>query len=637
MRRILFQAITDSSSTMTRIEAWRNSSDCASSTACTVTSPRSVFGRLPEPRNCPRLPDRGVRFSIQRVMITTLTVRDFALIEHLRLDLSTGLTVVTGETGAGKSIVVDALGLALGERADSAMVRDGARKAIVELEISAEGLEAGKEQIETLGADWQPVLILRREIPAKGVSRCFINDSPAPVSVLREFGDRIVDIHGQHEHQSLLRSETHIGILDSFAGHGGLLAEYADARNKLCEVSRKLSSARLDKERLHARRSEIGGRLKQIDAVDPREGEDDDLERDLKVAEHAERIAALAHELLDVLYDGEGNAADSLGRARRCLSELSSIDSSTAQLAGEIDSATASVGEVARTLRGYAERVEFQPELCEKFRARLASIQELKRRFGSTLPELIDLRKALRRELEGLADIDQTIATLETALRDARVPASAAAAALHESRAQAAYSLSSAVASALAGLGMPNTRFETRLELLPVDADKTDLYVHIESREAAAQENGCDSAAFFISTNLGEDVKPLVKVASGGEVSRIMLALKSVAAGNPRVPVMVFDEIDTGVSGATASAVGRAMKRLAADHQIIAVTHLPQIAACGDAHLLAEKSDDGARTRTTVRMLDRGERIREIARLLSGDVVTDSAIRGAEDLIKQHG
>ncbi|MBI5648553.1 MAG: DNA repair protein RecN [Ignavibacteriae bacterium] len=563
-------------------------------------------------------------------MIAALTIKHFALIEELRIELGHGLTVITGETGAGKSIVVDALGLALGERADADSVRDGAAKAVIEAEFHAADLRWLEADLAALGVEWQDPLILRREVAAKGSSRCFINDSPVTVSQLKSVGDRLVDIHGQHEHQSLLRPEAHLTLLDAFGGHAPLLETYEEAYSALSSAAKDLEKAYRDRERLEERRAVLDMHLREIGAVDPQSGEDDDIERELRIAEHAEKIATLGNNILGVLFDGEQNATDQLGRARRDLADLTGIDPALASLEHELSSAAAGIDETVRTLRTYTETIDFSPARCEALRTRLAELLSLKRKYRCTLPELLDKRDELRRERDSLENIDATIETLQAQLRTQRADASEKAEALTAARTRAAGTLGKDVARALKDLGIQRARFETRIEQRAAD---TEPFLEYNGRRVQARPDGADAAEFYLSANVGEDVRPLAKVASGGEVSRIMLAMKSLFAGRSPVPVMVFDEIDTGVSGAVAHKVGRAMHDLARRHQILAITHLPQIAAAGAGHLVVEKVVHGARTSTHVRRLETSEREHEIARLISGDHVTPAAERTARDLL----
>ena len=567
-------------------------------------------------------------------MLTSLSIENVALIERLRIEFAAGLTVMTGETGAGKSIVIDALGLVLGERADTALIRDGAARAIVEAEIDAASVARLRGRIEALGADWQPVLILRREVTLKGVSRCFLNDTPVSVSILKSIGDAIVDIHGQHEHQSLLRSETHVDILDAFGGLDGAREEFRAAYQQLADAIATLDAAERARDVMEERRAVIEHQRREIQAVNPLVDEDADIERDLRVAEHAEKIATLTHELTALLFDGETNAVDALGRSQRIVSDLAGIDETLAPLKAELAAAMADVEDVVRTVRTYAENVEYNPVRIEGLRHRLMELAAIKRKFRMTLSEILEKRDALAAEFSGLENIDDTIDALEHAVSEQRARSSALGCTLSAARAAAGAKLADAVRQELKELGIKAARFETRLGRKPAGREAN--WLDDGSARVAAGEQGLDLVEFYLSTNVGEDIKPLVKVVSGGEVSRVMLALKSLFAGKASIPVMVFDEIDVGVSGTIAQKVGAAMRRLARAHQVIAITHLPQIAACGDGHLLVEKRVAGRRTYTDVRALDGEERVREVARLMSGELISGAAIESARELMKTH-
>lgn len=565
-------------------------------------------------------------------MLTSLLIRNFALIEEIRITLGPGLTVMTGETGAGKSIVIDALGLVLGERADTTMIRQGCDKAVAEVELDAERLPLLRDAVEALGAEWQPVLILRREVSAKGNSRAFVNDTPVPVNALRELGDRLVDIHGQHEHQSLLRTETHRTVLDSDPAIAAPLAAYRETYHDFVAALAELEDARRTRDRIEERRVIAEHQLREITVVNPVADEDDAIERELRMVEHSEKLATAASGIVDLLYDGEHNVVDMLGRCEKLLADIARIDAGVEPLAREVDASAAGLAEIARSMRDYLERIEFTPERAEQLRHRLAEITALKRKFRVSLPELLDRKDALARELDGLDTIDDRIETLERRVAALRATVATAAAALSAARRASADVLGAAVITALKGLGIRNARFETRIDALP--ATRAD--VRALDRDGAAvscDEHGWDMVEFFLSTNVGEEPKPLAKVVSGGEVSRIMLALKSIFAGRDDIPIMVFDEIDVGVSGGIARKVGEAMHRLARTRQIIAITHLPQIAGLGDAHLQVEKHVRNGRTSTRIAALDDDARVSEIARLLSGEKITPAALQSARELM----
>ncbi|MFZ1730324.1 MAG: DNA repair protein RecN [Bacteroidota bacterium] len=566
-------------------------------------------------------------------MLTSLVIRNFALIEEIRIDIGPGLTVMTGETGAGKSIVVDALGLVLGERADTTMVRQGSEKAVVEAELDAPALVQLRPLVEAMEAEWLPQLILRREVSAKGNSRAFVNDTPVPVSALRELGDRLVDIHGQHEHQSLLRAETHRVVLDSDPSVESALADYQKLYHAFTASVHELEEARRTRDRIDERRLLAEHQLNEISLVNPLAGEDEAIERELKMVEHSEKLATASNEIVNILYDGEENVVDMLGRSEKLLAEIARIDSSIESLQLEVTSTTAGLAEIARTMRDYLERIDFAPDRAEQLRHRLAEIIGLKRKYRLSLEELLEKKESLATELAGLDSIDDRIASLERQSETLRAKTATAASALHAVRETASTHLGRSICSALKDLGIKNAQFETRMESIPASsADKR--YLLRDGVPVHCDEYGWDGLEFYLSTNLGEEPKPLAKVVSGGEVSRIMLAIKSIFAGRDGIPIMVFDEVDVGVSGGIARKVGEAMRKLARAHQIIAITHLPQIAGVGRAHLKVEKNVKNGRTSTHVSSLDDDGRIREIARLLSGDKVTEASLQSARELMQ---
>ncbi len=566
-------------------------------------------------------------------MLTSLFIKNFALIDEIGIDFRSGLTVLTGETGAGKSIVIGALGLVLGGRADTTMIRQGAEKSVIEAEFDASVLVHLRGMVEGLGAEWQPVLILRREISLKGNSRCFVNDSPLPVSGLRALGDLLIDIHGQHEHQSLLRQETHRGVLDSYGGHAAQAEEYRNAFASFNELLMKREQALDRRDKIEERRVIAGHQLREIQLLDPAGGEDETIVRELKVVEHAEKLAVHAHELLELLYDGERNVADDLGSATRLLGELIHIDTSLQPLSSEIESASAVVAETTRTIRDYLDDVDFTPERAEQLRHRLAELDGLKRKFRLSLSDILLKRDQLELELEQLDSIDDVIETLEKAVETSRAECSRLASRLSRQRKNTGKKLGKAIAEKLGELGINNAVFETKLDSETYTGEKGHFLTSGDKR-VRASVNGWDDVEFWLSANVGEQTRPLAKVVSGGEVSRIMLALKTLFAGRESIPIMVFDEIDVGVSGQIAQKVGAAMKQLSESHQIIAITHLPQIAGLGDTHLVVEKQVAGKRTQTGVRRLPDDERATEVARLLSGEHITEASIRSARELMQ---
>lgn len=566
-------------------------------------------------------------------MLRHLTIRNYALIDRLDVQFGPGLNIITGETGAGKSIIIDALGLVLGARADAAAVRRGAEKAVVEGIFSAAGNGGVARLLERGGFDATDEVILRREVNAKGQSRAFINDTPATLSLLKEAGELLVDLHGQHEHQSLLRVETHRVLLDGYGRLGTLAAEFAAAHATASDAKASLRDLRARGDRLRERRSLVEFQLGEIDAVGPVAGEEQRLDRELAVLENAEKLFASTERLHRVLYDGENAVHDGLVVARNELEDLARIDPSFAEAAAEAASAAAIVDELAKSVQAYNSRIEFNPGRLEEIRERLGALSLLRKKYGGSLESVIAKREELAGELALSENFDEEAARLDRELAAAVGRASEIALRLSTKRREVARRVAAAVVAELRTLGIPNAAFEAVVSTRPVPAGES--LVRLGEEWFAADETGMDHVEFHVSANAGQEPRPLVKVASGGEISRIMLALKMILAKSDRLPLLVFDEIDSGVSGRIAQAVGGSLKRLAGFHQILAITHLPQIAGFADSHYVVEKEERNGSTSTGMRLLDPDESVGEVAKLMSGAEVTGAALESAKVLIRR--
>lgn len=566
-------------------------------------------------------------------MLVSLHIRNVAVIEDLRLEVGEGLTILTGETGAGKSIVIDALGLVLGDRADSTIIRDGADKAVVEAEFTRLDSAIFGPLAENLDIEHRDPWILRREVSSRG-SRCFVNDSPVTVSVLKKIGDLLVDVHGQHDHQALLHAENHGRVLDGCGNYEELLEEWRRGFERFRTAVRNRRQA--DERRRHAteRTILIDHELRQIAAVQPKEGEDHAIERELKVAEQGEKILSGVQACIEDLYGDDRSAMDLLTRSGRHLRDLVHLVPALADSAEQLESIEGLLSDLVRDLRSCIEAIDVSPDHCETLRNRLADLNRLKRMLGSDVATILQRRTELEAERDALEHLDEDLETVRRELEHAREEASRLAALLSARRTETARRLEAALTTELDALGIPRARFAVSLDALPVVTDDEALLD--AGRPRGADESGWDRIEFHFSANPGEDLKPLARIISGGEASRVMLALKRVLAEKDAIPVLLFDEIDTGVSGPIAHKVGQAMRALALHHQIIAITHLPQIAALGSAHLLVEKHVRKGRTYTTIRSLSREERIRETARLMSGDGISEAALKNAEQLF-HHG
>lgn len=566
-------------------------------------------------------------------MLRTLSIKNFALIEHLEVGFGPGLNIITGETGAGKSILIGALGLILGERADATSVRTGSEKAVVEGVFTAPGDRRVTPLLGSHQIDAGDELILRRELGAGGQSRAFVNDTPATLAVLREIGDLLVDLHGQHDHQSLLRIESHRVMLDDFGRLDALVEEFGSAWREASAAKTALEDLRAREEQLKERRSLVEFQLGEIDAVGPETGEEDRLERELTIQGNSEKLFSATERLYGALYEGENAVHDRLILARNELEDLARIDPSFSAARDEAASATAIVDELAKFIRSYNSRIEFSPERLEEIRDRLGALALLRKKYGGSLDAVVARRDALAAELELADNIEAETARAADRLNDRISRASAAAERLSHKRRETGKTICAAVIEALGELGMTNAVFET--SIVNRETAENRSLVRLGSRWYEANERGMDFVEFHVSANRGEKPRPLAKVASGGEISRIMLAMKMILAKSDRLPLLIFDEIDSGVSGRAARAVGESMRKLSHFHQIIAITHLPQIAGCADTHYVVEKKEERKRTLTSMKKLDPAGRVTEVAKLMSGAEVTGAALESARELIDQ--
>jgi DNA repair protein RecN (Recombination protein N) len=564
-------------------------------------------------------------------MIKSLTIKNYALIEELSAEFSSGLVILTGETGAGKSIIIDALGMIIGERASSEVVRTDAEKAIVEGLFDVTDNTKLTALLEENELDVRNELIARREISSRGQTRCFINDSPVSLAFLRQVGDLLVDLHGQHEHQSLLRAETHCGMLDDFGGLGSIVDTYKAAYRTYLDLQTKRSELSTQEQHLREKREFIKFQIQEIDAVNPEEGEEERLEQELTILENGEQLFSATSQLYAMLYEGDHSVHDMLVVARNQLQNLAGIDKQFQEQAAECSSAVAIVSELAKFVQHYSSAIEFSPERLEELRNRMGRLSLLKKKYGGSLEHVIQYRKDIGSQHDLAENFSSVLATVSKDLDTAHAECVKMAERLSAKRAASARKLETALKAELTKLGIQHPRFSVRIVRHGEHTDGNTASA--ANGSTRLNDRGFDNVEFFISTNPGEDEKPLSKVASGGEISRIMLALKSVLAKSDRLPVLIFDEIDVGVSGRIAQTVGLSLSSLSKFHQVIAITHLPQIAGLADQHFAVSKSVSGSRTTTTLRKLNLEERIQEVAKLMSGAEVTKAGMAGARELM----
>jgi len=579
-----------------------------------------------------RLSSKETNTSLIYFMLKTLYIKNYALIDELTIEFGSGLNIITGETGAGKSILIGALGVVLGDRSSAESVRKGSEKAVIEAVIEAVNNKRVEQLLKDHDFEVRGEMILRREISAKGQSRCFINDSPATLALLKEVGDLSIDLHGQHDHQSLLRVESHIRLLDEYGGLGGLVEEFQRQLESLKNTQKRLTELRQREKRMREQKELHAHQIREIDSIAPEENEEEDLQVERTILENSEKLYSATNRVHDILYSSDDSVHNRLVEVRNILQDLARIDKSFADSANDAYSAQALVDEITKFAQSYNSRIEFNPERLADVRERLMALQMLRKKYGgggNHLSEVIRYRKTIAEEIMLVENFVEEITKWERQIKSQQEALSEIAERLSAKRKDLAKRLSKAIPEELKKLGIANARFEVSIKHHPnADGD-----IFIDGMRYAATASGYDYVEFLITTNLGEDPKPLVKTASGGEVSRVMLALKTVLAKSDRLPILVFDEIDTGVSGKVAQAVGFSMKDLARYHQIIAITHLPQIAAMADVHFQVRKEISKERTMSVVAKLSHEEHQREVARLLSGAEVTDASLKSAQELI----
>jgi DNA repair protein RecN (Recombination protein N) len=562
-------------------------------------------------------------------MLLELHIRNFAIIEEAHLEFGAGLNVLSGETGAGKTIILSALGLLLGSRASPDMIRAGEKEAVVEGLFELEGEAAIPELAERKSDGERRQLIVRRVIAeGGGRSRVTIDGELATVQSLGKIGVSLVQVYGQHEQHSLLRAESHREILDRYANLDEELAAYRERyahaeeiRSRLHELNRR--------ERERADLLELARfRALELERAALVAGEDEDLARQRTVLANAGKLAAAALDAEQALYGADGAAADTVARAEARLTEAATLDSKLGDALEMIKSARANLEEAARTLGAYASKIEADPARLEEIDNRLQEVTRLKRKYGGSIDTALETLERSRAEIGELEGIGESKAQVEAAMTSALDELAAHANKLSSIRKRAAADLGRKMETELKSLGMRSPGFEPRLAAL---ADDEAGFVH---DGIALGPFGSDTIEFHLSPNVGQPAMPLLKIASGGELSRVMLALKRLEAQRRGVATMIFDEVDAGIGGAVAQVVGRKLKQLSRFHQILCVTHLAQIAAFADRHLTVEKEERRGSTRSRVAVLEPGDRTEEIARMLGGEV-SDKFRRAARELLER--
>jgi DNA repair protein RecN (Recombination protein N) len=578
-------------------------------------------------------------------MLKNLRIRNYALVEDLEVEFHPGLNVLTGATGAGKSIIVGAVNLILGERASSDVVRSGFDTAIVEATFEPKPDHVFKNLLSQLGIDCPDhqdladnTLIIRREVSSKGVSRCFVNDKQITLGSLKLIGDRLADLHGQHEHQSLLNVARHIEYLDNFAQTSkhllgdlnDLLASVSENYHALKEKQKQLEEVEKSRKLDQERKALYDFQIKEIEKANLSSAEEERLIQDKKILENIEELCQLSSSIYQNLYEGEGSIQERLAICLKEMKRGAELDSRLKEPKETLDWCMIQLQELSRFLEGYKDFLEFDSGKLEMIRERLNFISTLKKKYGNTIDEILTYAQKIKEELNRIENKDQIINELKEEIKRFSGLFKKDCLLLSQKRKTKAFDLAKKIQITLSGLGMDKTKFEVQI----TSREDENGLLEIGGRRYFADEKGMDRVEFFVSPNPGEELKPLAKIASGGEISRIMLALKSILAKADQVSAMIFDEIDVGIGGEVASAVGKSLKNLSSSHQVIVITHLQQIASFADHHFKVFKENLKGRTVTKIRELKEGERVAEIARMISGEKIGELALKQAKEMIK---
>jgi DNA repair protein RecN (Recombination protein N) len=555
-------------------------------------------------------------------MLQNLALRDFVIVDQLELDLASGFTVLTGETGAGKSILLDALGLVLGERADSSQIREGAQRAEISalFEIADEQIAHCNQWLDDQGFpidDEGRALLLKRTIEANGRSRAFINGSVATLAQLREAGDQLVDIHGQHAHQLLLKSgaqrellDRHAGLLPQVNELGELYKQWHDSRKLLSQAENAGQDIERERERLE-------WQYEELKALSPLEGEWDSIQVDHARLANAAKIITGCQEVIDGLSESENSAESILSKANLSISDLAEHDPALSEISQALESAQIQVDEAVHSLNRYLQKIDLDPERLGQLEERMQALHAAARKYRTDTNQLPQLLIETSERLDALS-ASQNIEGLRSKVKEQEGIYLKAAKLLSQKRSKAATELSKLVTAAMQNLSMAGGQLEIALKSLDEGASF-----------------GLEQAEFLVAGHAGSTPRPLAKVASGGELARISLAISVITSKASFTPTLIFDEVDAGIGGAVAETVGKLLRQLGESHQILCVTHLPQVAAQGNQHFKVSKSQSGDKTLSQLNVLSRNERVEEIARMLGGATITDTTRRHARELLEQ--
>ncbi|MBN1621370.1 MAG: DNA repair protein RecN [Endomicrobiales bacterium] len=553
-------------------------------------------------------------------MLLNLHIKNYALIDNMHIDFTPGLNIFTGETGAGKSIIIEALGLILGERASAQLIRKDANRCFITGEFDHSKLKGFSKYLDELGLDDSnnDTLILRREIDVSGKSRAFINDCPVSLSTLCSVGELLVDVHGQHEHQTLIKSMHQRQLLDRFGDNEDLKDAIGKKYHQWKELIAQKESFKLSEQEKQKLIDLYGFQVKEIDGARLTQGEEEEIEQILPKLKNAEKLREISEQASQFLDSMEGSVLEKLNKVQQMLENINNVCGSLGETCENLKTAYYQIEECAKEVEDFNGNLESDPERLNEILGRQDIIYKLKKKYGKTIGEILEYRKKIHDELSFISNTEENEKELNSRIEKEQRELFDLCKKLSASRKKAAEKISDEVEKQLYDLGMKKVRFVVSVE-----------------KEQEPTSDGWDRVEFIFSANPGEDLKPLKDIASGGEMSRVMLALKTVLAKADKVPILIFDEVDAGIGGPMGQTVGKKLKDLSKSHQILCITHLPQIAVFSNQHLSVVKELQKGQTYTYIKTLSEKEHTEEISRMLSGEKVTTTARKHAQELIKQ--
>jgi DNA repair protein RecN (Recombination protein N) len=568
---------------------------------------------------------------VDETVIRELHIENYVLVEKANLVFSPKFNIITGETGAGKSILVGALQLLLGHRGEKDAIRKGSNCTLIEGLVDTGNASAVRTILEEGGIIPEDnEIIITRELRSDGRNRCFVNSRRVPLSILRSLGEHLVDLHGQHQHQSLLYPSRQCALLDGFGGLRELKREVGELFEEMRRIRKAITQREGRIASFRDRKDFIAFQIEEIESSQLEVHEDAELKQELSILQNHEKIFMGIDEVCALLQAEDNAPVTGIHRVESIFRDLSHFDHTLSSYAGKLSDLCDTLKEIAYFAQNYRENHRYDPDRIEELNSRLSLIERLKRKYGSTIKDILEYRKNLRKEFDEMTGVDGSLDPLRAQLSNAESMLADKVKRLSEMRFKAADRLSTEVTSVLSGLGMPSARFSVHIEQLP--CNDGDAVVRIGDTCYRVTQDGMDHVEFHLAANPGEDAKKLSLVASGGEISRIMLALKTICAGADEVSTMVFDEIDVGIGGSMSVKVGETLKKASRNHQVICVTHLPMIAKNADRHFHVKKDVVKDRTVTTIEEVKANERVKEIARMLSGDI-SETTLQHACDIL----